>query len=637
MELTKLNGYAPQGFAWTPTLDELLEPKLQLVNRKEDATGTFYGKVKNNFRKNENIEERYGLVFDVDKCDVDIIEALDKAFEGYQSVIHTTHSHDPKHNKYCYRVFMTTTEPIKPEDYDAVFVNFVNNSKTLSELRDKGFLDMSAEQYGRFYYDWSCHPNRQDDAYCLIKNVTSSKAHKPDITRIKQATIKETNSPSVDPFKNFQEEYKEGTRNNSLAREVADLFKLSNSFNDVTQEAHKINQVKCVPPLDIKEVDAIVNSISKQERFNESETDGMFKDLEIFKLTWDNLTIAPPIRKWTLDGFIPQGIVGGIVATGGTGKSFFSLQLCIAVASGMSLYNLWSTTNNKQVVYISGEETKDEVVRRMFYLTRNMSDVFKKRVIENIHIISFADQFYSFIKKDRMGNVIITSVVEKLVEKLLSHIKDTIGLIVIDPISRFRDADENDNNAGTRFVQALQQLRVGLHKDATLMSCHHANKGAEVNGASQNNSRGASSVVDGMRFILNMNHMTKTQQNALFGTEKTREDRYVELHLVKTNYTNFIDPLYLHVEDEGVLVPSNKPIGDHLNNQVLQKIREVTMTKSAFKLKYSGKDNVFGLSERPLVTKIDELKELDLIEIPKNKTMKLTTKGWNQLESDAGE
>ena len=101
MELTKLNGYAPQGFAWTPTLDELLEPKLQLVNRKEDATGTFYGKVKNNFRKNENIEERYGLVFDVDKCDVDIIESLDKAFEVYQSVIHTTHSHDPKHNKYC--------------------------------------------------------------------------------------------------------------------------------------------------------------------------------------------------------------------------------------------------------------------------------------------------------------------------------------------------------------------------------------------------------------------------------------------------------------------------------------------------------------------------------------------------------
>ena len=261
MELTKLNGYAPQGIAWTPNLDELLEPKLQLVNRKEDATGTIYGKVKDNFRKNENIEERYGLVFDVDKCDVDIIERLDKAFEGYQSVIHTTYSHDPKHNKYLYRVYMTTTEPIKPKDYDAVFVNFVNNNKTLSELRNKGFLDMSADQYGRFYYDWSCHPDRQDDAYCLTKNVTSSKAHKPDTTRIKQATIKETNSPSVDPFENFQEEYKEGTRNNSLAREVADLFQLSNSFNDVTQEAHKINQLKCVPPLDIKEVDSIVNSI----------------------------------------------------------------------------------------------------------------------------------------------------------------------------------------------------------------------------------------------------------------------------------------------------------------------------------------------------------------------------------------
>ena len=60
-------------------------------------------------------------------------------------------------------------------------------------------------------------------------------------------------------------------------------------------------------------------------------------------------------------------------------------------------------------------------------------------------------------------------------------------------------------------------------------------------------------------------------------------------------------------------------IGDHLNNQVLQKIREVSMTKSAFKLKYGGKDKEFGLSERPLVKKIDELKGLDLIKIPNNK------------------
>ena len=635
MELTKFNGMNPKGFAWNPSLEVLLAPTLQVVDNKDNATSTFYGKLKDNYRNNVNIEDKKGIIFDFDKSPFPLIEVLKEAFEGAQGLIHTTYSHDPKQEKFCYRGFVNTSVPIKPEDYENVFLNLVDSNRILTELRDKGILDISAKDKGRFFYDWSCPPSREADAYChSLRGVPYVPNTRPN-KRLKEH--KKEIVETINPFENFQEEYKEGTRNNSLAREVADLFQLSNSFNDVTQEAHKINQLKCVPPLDIKEVDSIVNSISKQERFVESETDGMFKDLEIFKLTWDNLTIPPPERKWTLDGFIPQGIVGGIVATGGTGKSFFSLQLCIAVASGMSLYNLWSTTNNTQVVYISGEETKDEVIRRMFYLTRSMSDVFKKRAMENIHIISFADQFYSFIKKDRMGNVIITSVVEKLVEKLLFHIKDTIGLIVIDPISRFRDADENDNNAGTRFVQALQQLRVGLHKDATLMSCHHANKGAEGNGASQNNSRGASSVVDGMRFILDMNHMSKTQQNALFGTEKTREDRYVELHLVKTNYTNFIDPLYLHVEDEGVLVPSNKPIGDHLNNQVLLKIKEVTMTKSAFKIKYSGKDNVFGLSERPLVKKIDALEELDLIDIPNNKPMKLTTKGWNQLESDAGE
>jgi hypothetical protein len=158
MELTKFNGMNPKGSAWNPSLEVLLTPTLQVVDNKDNATSTFYGKLKDNYRNNVNIEDKKGILFDFDKSPFPLIDLLMEAFEGSQAVIHTTYSHDPKHEKYCYRVFVNTSVPIKPEDYENVFLNLVDSNRILSELRDKGILDISAKDKGRFFYDWSCPP-----------------------------------------------------------------------------------------------------------------------------------------------------------------------------------------------------------------------------------------------------------------------------------------------------------------------------------------------------------------------------------------------------------------------------------------------------------------------------------------------
>ncbi len=54
MQLTKVDGMKPQGRAWYPSLDELLSPILQVVQRKEDASGTLYAKAKDNYRNDES-------------------------------------------------------------------------------------------------------------------------------------------------------------------------------------------------------------------------------------------------------------------------------------------------------------------------------------------------------------------------------------------------------------------------------------------------------------------------------------------------------------------------------------------------------------------------------------------------------
>ncbi len=77
MELTKVSGAkVPQGVAWTPSLEELLLPRLQVVDKKEHASGTMFAKARNNFRSNESIEEKYGIVLDIDKSPVDVLPNL---------------------------------------------------------------------------------------------------------------------------------------------------------------------------------------------------------------------------------------------------------------------------------------------------------------------------------------------------------------------------------------------------------------------------------------------------------------------------------------------------------------------------------------------------------------------------------
>ena len=643
MQLTKVQGMNPNGTAWKPSLDELLSPKLQVVNKKEDASGTVYAKLIGDYRRNENVIEKWCFVLDIDKSSFDVGTMLTEGLQGFQGCFHTTFSHDPMHKKYCYRVILVTDSSIAPDDYGTAFLNLVDSNGTLSELRDKGVLDMTAKDKGRFFYDFSCPPDRKDDAqYFRLQGCTplipdTQYREEPNKPSSKVASV------SADYFKEKKVYEGTGQRNSFEAREIGRLIQEGKDKEIVIREALIINETQIVPPEPAQEIIRQVNNLWDLHFKNNPEdmpvTSSPFareliKDFKIYQPTFEDLTVAPPPRKFLIDGFIPQGIVGGVVAQGGTGKSFFALQLCSSVASGFMLYNKWTIGNVGKVVYITGEETTEEVMRRMYYLNRRLPDAVKKQIMDNMNIISFADQYYPFIGKDRDGNIVITPVVEELTSKLLMAITAPINLIFVDPISRFRDGEENDNTAGTRFVQALQQIRSGLNKDNTLLCAHHGNKGAgQGDGHHQNDSRGASSVVDGMRFMLKMSPLSQTKQKELFGTTPTQDDRYVDLAVIKTNYTKKLDPIYLKIEDEGVLTPVTKLVGLHLDIQILEEIQRSPTSKSNFTTMHGGVEGLFGLAEKVLRKKLSEMESDGLITIEPHHNMKLTKKGEMKITS----
>ena len=80
MRLTKVNGLNPNGSEWTPHFRELIKD-VKVVGKKENATGTVFGILKDNYRNNKNIIQRDGIILDIDKSSKEVWQMLEQALE----------------------------------------------------------------------------------------------------------------------------------------------------------------------------------------------------------------------------------------------------------------------------------------------------------------------------------------------------------------------------------------------------------------------------------------------------------------------------------------------------------------------------------------------------------------------------
>jgi hypothetical protein len=103
------------------------------------------------------------------------------------------------------------------------------------------------------------------------------------------------------------------------------------------------------------------------------------------------------------------------------------------------------------------------------------------------------------------------------------------------------------------------------------------------------------------------------------------------LQTVKSNYGKPIDPLYLLRRDDGSLELQSMLPSDHQNKAILQEIKMSKLSKNQFKETYGDAKGKFGLSEKALVRKLEELKESGFLTIGERKPMALTDLGEELL------
>jgi len=200
---------------------------------------------------------------------------------------------------------------------------------------------------------------------------------------------------------------------------------------------------------------------------------------------------------------IPVRTVSLITAPGGTGKSWFVLQLALrAIEEGkIKKAFLWLSEDPKEISKNRFNKIFDKVVKSSDESLKNKIDISDSPTIQ-------------FLYDDQRK-------VE--VSPLLSHFKVKLqeyDLIILDPLIAFYGTDENNNSSARRFMQLFTDWANKENK--TIIFIHHSTKNTTQ-------SRGASAFVDAVRTVYEIDKIRDKE-----GKEKDTHKRLVKL--TKDNY-----------------------------------------------------------------------------------------------------
>lgn len=237
-------------------------------------------------------------------------------------------------------------------------------------------------------------------------------------------------------------------------------------------------------------------------------------------LPWALHSELPPLD-FVLPGLLPGGL-GLLVASGGTGKSFLALDIAISLSTGCAVADgLFPASAPGRVVYLAGEESDRLLAERL----RGTLDLASRNKLDpkNLILLPLAGEDCRLVSQGAPTD-------------LLSELKERAQgsrLIIVDPIRRFHDGDENDSSAMTRLVVVLETL--AKHTGAAVLALHHTNRASASDGGSQHASRGSTALVDGARWQLNLSLMDE-KTAAVHSFTETERLSHIAADISKCNY-----------------------------------------------------------------------------------------------------
>ncbi|MFY7896442.1 MAG: helicase RepA family protein, partial [Phycisphaerales bacterium] len=187
-----------------------------------------------------------------------------------------------------------------------------------------------------------------------------------------------------------------------------------------------------------------------------------FASLDLF----DAFSRTPPPLDYIWSGFV-LGTVGGLVAPGGTGKSFWALQAAMAIASedaGADLLGI--KPKHGRVVYVAAEDPQPVLHHRVHAIGSLLPPSARASIAGNLHLLPAMGAGIDVLQDEDL---------KKLIEA-----GQGARLIVLDTLSRMHRCDENDNGAAAAVISRLEKLAVTT--GAAVLFLHHTGKAAAKEG-----------------------------------------------------------------------------------------------------------------------------------------------------------
>jgi len=615
----------PQGKQVEFTYRKLLSKFSELLETDDKDTVLIAPcRLSGHYRADKNVQEINQLVFDIDDPKGLSFEELTHLISKYAGCVHTTHSHRADSPRY--RVVLPLSRPVDVAQWIELRSQFLFFNPEIAEI-----IDPVCKEPSRGYYAWSAPPDRVAYANFFVSMGAPLKP---------EHFISSHRRPEIEKGANkFSELAKggleSGSRNTSLASFLGSLINQGLSQQETLARCRDWNNT-LRPPLDDEEVKKthrsiwkihlLKNSNSAESVSNANRPGPALRHFDLIAAV-DLLNTTPKPRLYLVENFLARQIVAGLFAPGGVGKSSLTLNTAASVAAGRTLFGIFAVRAPGRVVILSGEDDREEIQRRLHRITGGFTSEEKALVGKNLFVIDLADAFELFTRKPSHGEIEITDVPAEIAKS----IEDTVGkvdLVIVDPASRFRGGDENFALDTTRFIQSLQFLRDRL--EATIWLVHHVNKGARVNGAGQNNPRGSSALIDGLRLGYELNVMTKEQVKKTYA-DVNIDTELLSLSSIKSNYGRPIDPITLQRNQDGTLTLFNGNPAELAKDRLLKAINSAALTKSQFRDRYAGVKGQFGLSEKALMASIWGLVNEGLLIAQDRGVMALTQAGLDRI------
>ncbi|MEY2333099.1 helicase RepA family protein [Acidithiobacillus ferrianus] len=240
-----------------------------------------------------------------------------------------------------------------------------------------------------------------------------------------------------------------------------------------------------------------------------------------------------------IGGFL-MGTVGMLTSPGATGKSFFSLELGVDIASGANILGLEPKVGG--VTYLALEDDIPVLHHRLYDIGKHIAPEYREALYRNLHLMPCVGT-----------RIDVESEADFIIDRCRGQ-----RLIIIDTLSRAHAYEENSNSEMSRLMVTPEHI--AKETGAAVMFLHHVAKGAT--GSSQHAARGASAITDNARWAGFIEKLSADDADAyqVNGRPLKPDDawRYVRFNGSKVNHgaPNAPDHWYERASDTGVLIPA---------------------------------------------------------------------------------